>query len=134
MAYQQHHERRADEIPNYLLVAGVFIILGGSVILTFSFPHGVNEPPLPDACYADQSRPHEFYSMFLGWLYFIAWSISFYPQIYLNFVKNSVKGLSLDFSVLNLFAFACYSLFNITFYYVDSVTEKHFFLFVFLWR
>lgn len=35
----------------------------------------------------------------LGWLYFAAWSISFYPQIVLNFQRKSVSGLSLEFQV-----------------------------------
>eukprot|EP00301_Raphidiophrys_heterophryoidea_P026785 c9324_g1_i1.p1 GENE.c9324_g1_i1~~c9324_g1_i1.p1 ORF type:complete len:298 (+),score=71.26 c9324_g1_i1:52-894(+) len=43
-----------------------------------------------------------------GWIYFVAWSISFYPQIILNHQRRSVVGLSLDFVVLNVSGFAFY--------------------------
>jgi cystinosin len=38
-------------------------------------------------------------------VYFCAWSISFYPQAYLNWRRKSVVGLSLDFQLLNLLGF-----------------------------
>lgn len=38
-------------------------------------------------------------------VYFCAWSISFYPQAYLNYRRKSVVGLSLDFQLLNLLGF-----------------------------
>jgi len=43
-----------------------------------------------------------------AWLYFFAWSISFYPQIILNHKRQSVVGLSLDFVALNISGFTCY--------------------------
>uniref|UniRef100_A0AC34GUR7 Cystinosin n=1 Tax=Panagrolaimus sp. ES5 TaxID=591445 RepID=A0AC34GUR7_9BILA len=47
-----------------------------------------------------------------GWIYFVAWSISFYPQIYLNWKRGSVEGLNFDFLVLNIIGFACYTVYN----------------------
>ena len=41
-------------------------------------------------------------SMILGWTYFLAWSVSFYPQAVLNWERRSVVGLSLDFTALNV--------------------------------
>mmetsp|Transcript_45962 Transcript_45962/g.74970 ORF Transcript_45962/g.74970 Transcript_45962/m.74970 type:complete len:200 (-) Transcript_45962:356-955(-) len=41
-------------------------------------------------------------SSVVGWLYFSCWSISFYPQIILNWRAKSVAGLSFDFIFLNL--------------------------------
>lgn len=38
-------------------------------------------------------------------VYFCAWSISFYPQAFLNWRRKSVAGLSLDFQLLNLLGF-----------------------------
>ena len=46
-----------------------------------------------------------------GWIYFFAWSISFYPQIFLNYNRKryhitpyyyySTKGFSVEFATLN---------------------------------
>lgn len=53
------------------------------------------------------------FNIVIGWIYFFAWSISFYPQIYTNFVRKSVVGLNFDFVSYNLLGFFSYSLFNI---------------------
>jgi cystinosin len=45
-----------------------------------------------------------------GWLYFLAWSSSFYPQVHLNVKRRSVVGLSLDFVLLNVTGFTTYAL------------------------
>ena len=55
-------------------------------------------------------------SAVLGSLYFIAWSVSFYPQVIMNWRRQSVVGMSLDFAVMNLLGFACYSAYNLAFY------------------
>ncbi|KAA0186653.1 Cystinosin [Fasciolopsis buskii] len=52
----------------------------------------------------------------VGWMYFAAWTISFYPQVFLNWRRKSVVGLNLDFLFLNLTGFFIYSVFNITLY------------------
>jgi cystinosin len=44
-------------------------------------------------------------SVVVGWLYFAAWSISFYPQAILNYQRKSVTGLSFDFLLLNITGF-----------------------------
>ncbi|KAI9333313.1 PQ loop repeat-domain-containing protein [Obelidium mucronatum] len=54
----------------------------------------------------------------LGWLYFLAWSISFYPQVILNAQRKSIDGLSIDFVMLNWFGFTCYAVFNGFHYFV----------------
>lgn len=43
-----------------------------------------------------------------GWLYFIAWSLSFYPQPLLNFRRKTTQGLTPDFPLLNVYGFTCY--------------------------
>ena len=40
--------------------------------------------------------------------YFVAWSVSFWPQVLLNKQRKTTVGLSPDFAVLNAFAFAAY--------------------------
>ncbi|KAI9137067.1 PQ loop repeat-domain-containing protein [Paraphysoderma sedebokerense] len=64
-------------------------------------------------------------SKILGWTYFLAWSISFYPQIILNFKRKSVEGLSLDFLVYNILGFTCYSIYTTSFYFSHTVQEQY---------
>ncbi|KAJ2450980.1 hypothetical protein EV183_003909 [Coemansia sp. RSA 2336] len=64
-------------------------------------------------------------SAILGWTYFIAWSVSFYPQIVLNYRRKSVEGLSIDFLVYNVYGFACYALFNTAFYFSKSIGDEY---------
>nr|BAH71649.1 ACYPI006713 [Acyrthosiphon pisum] len=53
------------------------------------------------------------FSVVVGWIYFVAWSISFYPQMYENWRRKSVVGLNFDFIALNLIGFMLYSMFNV---------------------
>ncbi|KAI8065552.1 PQ loop repeat-domain-containing protein [Gongronella butleri] len=64
-------------------------------------------------------------SNILGWTYFLAWSISFYPQAILNFRRKSVQGLSLDFVYYNVFGFLCYSIFNLAFFFSKEIQEQY---------
>ncbi|KAJ3070488.1 hypothetical protein HDU98_006510 [Podochytrium sp. JEL0797] len=67
----------------------------------------------------------ELLSIIIGWAYFVAWSVSFYPQIILNFRRRSVEGLSVDFVLLNIIGFICYSVFNLVqFFYYKSESVK----------
>ncbi|CAI4221295.1 unnamed protein product [Auanema sp. JU1783] len=61
----------------------------------------------------------------VGWLYFFAWSISFYPQIFLNFKRKSVIGLNFDFLFLNLIGFIAYSCYNLLIYF-DPVVQSEY--------
>jgi cystinosin len=56
---------------------------------------------------------YPFISATIGWSYFICWSLSFWPQIFLNFGRKTTVGLSFDYTVLNAMGFLCYSAFNI---------------------
>ncbi|XP_058902765.1 cystinosin [Kogia breviceps] len=60
----------------------------------------------------------------IGWIYFVAWSISFYPQVITNWRRKSVVGLSFDFVALNLMGFVAYSVFNIGLLWVPSIKEQ----------
>ncbi|CAD5222229.1 unnamed protein product [Bursaphelenchus xylophilus] len=61
-----------------------------------------------------------------GWIYFFAWSISFYPQIWLNFKRKSVHGLHFDFLLLNTIGFTAYTIYNLAMYFSDSVQDEYF--------
>ncbi|VUZ55555.1 unnamed protein product [Hymenolepis diminuta] len=62
----------------------------------------------------------------VGWTYFLAWTLSFYPQIILNCRRKSVEGLSFDFIVYNVIGFLCYSIFNIGLYFIPLIQEEYF--------
>lgn len=51
-------------------------------------------------------------SLVLGWLYFVAWSASFYPQIIDNYQRKSVVGLNFDYLSFNIVGSALYTAFN----------------------
>lgn len=58
------------------------------------------------------SSPLIVVSEVVGWIYFAAWSVSFYPQIIINFRRRSVVGYSFDYASLNVVGFVMYSAFN----------------------
>ncbi|KAM9118075.1 cystinosin [Pangshura tecta] len=59
-----------------------------------------------------------------GWIYFFAWSISFYPQVFENWRRKSVVGLSFDYVALNLTGFIAYSVFNVGLFWIAYVKEQ----------
>ncbi|KGL84373.1 Cystinosin, partial [Tinamus guttatus] len=60
----------------------------------------------------------------IGWIYFLAWSISFYPQLFENWRRKSVVGLSFDFIALNLTGFIAYSVFNVGLFWIPLIKEE----------
>ncbi|GBP27608.1 Cystinosin homolog [Eumeta japonica] len=65
-------------------------------------------------------------SYIMGWIYFVAWSVSFYPQIYINFKRKSVVGLNFDFLALNIMGFTMYSLFNCGLFFSKEIQTQYF--------
>ncbi|KNE65396.1 lysosomal Cystine transporter [Allomyces macrogynus ATCC 38327] len=65
------------------------------------------------------------FSAILGWTYFAAWSISFWPQVILNFRRKSVEGLSLDFLSYNIVGFTCYSIYTVSFFASEVVQDQY---------
>lgn len=61
----------------------------------------------------DDNKILKVLSDIFGWIYFFAWSFSFYGQIYENYNKQSVIGLSFDYILYNLTGFICYSIFTL---------------------
>lgn len=62
----------------------------------------------------------------LGWIYFVAWSLSFYFQVILNYKRKSVVGLNFDFLALNLIGFTCYSIYNFAFLFSREVQKTYY--------
>ena len=84
----------------FVVLLSTFLIGLFSVSLTFglaSYTPGV---------IGSHPTTEELVSNILGWAYFLAWSISFYPQVMQNWQRRSVVGLSFDFQLLNVLGFA----------------------------
>jgi len=87
----------------------------------------------------------------LGWFAFIVWSISFYPQVILNFRRKrflfflflffslclirlfnsyfeifSVVGLNFDFVLLNLTKHSSYLIYNASLYFSSAIQKQYF--------
>ncbi|KAI9127974.1 hypothetical protein K1719_000967 [Acacia pycnantha] len=61
----------------------------------------------------------------LGWLTFVCWSFSFYPQVFLNYRRKSVVGLNFDFVVLNLTKHLSYLVYNASLYFSPTVQKQY---------
>jgi cystinosin len=61
----------------------------------------------------------------IGYIYFLAWSTSFYPQVVINMTRRSTEGLSPDFCVLNVLGFACYTAYNVSFFWSRTIQELY---------
>ena len=64
-------------------------------------------------------------STITGWIYFFAWSLSFYPQIYQNWQRKSVIGLNFDFLALNTIGYWCYTIYNFGMFSVRIIQEEY---------
>ena len=47
-----------------------------------------------------------------GWISFVLWSLSFYPQMIQNYKTKSVAGFSVEFAMLNPAGFYLYTVYN----------------------
>jgi len=43
----------------------------------------------------------EFLSIAFGYIYTLCWSLSFYPQMLLNYRRRSTSGTTVDFPLIN---------------------------------
>jgi cystinosin len=64
-------------------------------------------------------------SSLIGWAYFACWSISFYPQMWENYARQSVVGLNFDFLWLNLTGWVCYTAYNVGLYCVPAIQRQY---------
>jgi cystinosin len=103
-----------DSGEGFALPAGLMTIGAVGTILGLSLP---KDPDLPHA--------YSFLSNIIGYTYFIAWSVSFYPQVIYNFKRRSTRGLSPDFCALNVLGFACYTSYTVCFYFSPEVERQY---------
>nr|GMC91663.1 cystinosin homolog isoform X2 [Ipomoea batatas] len=66
------------------------------------------------------STPLEVLYNVLGWVAFVSWSISFYPQVW-----RSVIGLNFDFVVLNLTKHTSYLIYNASLFFGSAVQRQY---------
>jgi cystinosin len=69
--------------------------------------------------------PWRFWSNLIGWMYFSAWSVSFWPQVIMIAQRKHVSGLSFDYLALNLVGFSCYSSYNLALYGSATVRAQY---------
>ncbi|GAB1314047.1 Lysosomal cystine transporter [Madurella fahalii] len=67
----------------------------------------------------------EFLSSLFGITYFVAWSVSFYPQSMLNFRRRSTSGTTVDFPLINCLGFLAYLVSNAAFYYSPLIRAQY---------
>lgn len=76
----------------------------------------------------NESLPSPFYrtiSSMIGYTCFVAWGVSFYPQVINNFKRRTTLGLSADFCGLNVLGFACYATYNLSMFYSAEVQREY---------
>jgi cystinosin len=117
-------------------ISGIVGFVGLSVLMGFTVP---GSPKLPS--------PWNHVSATIGWIYFWAWSISFYPQVapgervavvvvddtlnacmpqvYSNYARKSVVGLSYDYEAYNILGFVSYTVFNCLFRWSEQVQREY---------
>lgn len=60
-----------------------------------------------------------------GWIYTLAWSLSFYPQPLLNLSRRSTSGTTIDFPAINILGFLAYFVSNSAFKYSLLIREQY---------
>jgi len=61
----------------------------------------------------------------LGWIYFVAWALVFYPQIYENWKNKSVVGYNFDMLALDTIDLTVYFAYNIGIYAIPYVQNQY---------
>lgn len=102
-----------DSVPS--IFAGLlFVTLCGSIV-------GLIMPK-------NDALPSPIYrtiSSMIGYTCFVAWGVSFYPQVINNFKRRTTLGLSADFCGLNVLGFACYAAYNLALFYSAEVQREY---------
>ncbi|GMI27211.1 hypothetical protein TrCOL_g9469 [Triparma columacea] len=96
------------------------IILVISYLFQLAYPSSDGDDdktPLP----SDYRPLHDW----LGWVYFLSWSLSFYPQLLLNIHRGTTLGLSPDYALYNVVGFACYTTFTLSLFFSSSIITSY---------
>ncbi|KAL3784051.1 hypothetical protein ACHAWO_008041 [Cyclotella atomus] len=105
---------RQLESTSNLTILSLSILTGGS-LLGLLLPKNDNLP----------SHSWQILSNVIGYTYFLAWSTSFYPQILLNRQRRTTHGLSVDFCILNVLGYICYTIYTTNFYFNPIIIQQY---------
>ncbi|XP_058778930.1 cystinosin homolog [Vicia villosa] len=67
---------------------------------------------------------HVTYTVF-GWIAFVGWSTSFYPQLFMNFSRKSVVGLNFNYLLLNNTKQTLYLIYNASLYFNSTLQFQY---------
>ncbi|XP_068236157.1 cystinosin homolog [Palaemon carinicauda] len=117
----------SDEMINQTLLTVKPIAVGKTVLITKAIPPNMTDV---SKAFVRLVVPHsnilDYVSDTVGWIYFMAWSVSFYPQTFSNWRRKSVIGLHFDFLSLNTIGFLVYSIFNICLFGISYIEAEYF--------
>ena len=119
---EAHHLRTEQKARLGRWAWGVGSILVGAAFVGAAVALGMLLPIDPTN---ETPPPYRRLSMVVGWLYFIAWSVSFWPQVFLNLRRSSVAGLSIDFELYNMLGFTCYTAYNAALLWSPSIRAAY---------
>jgi cystinosin len=74
---------------------------------------------------SDLSPNYRPISSVIGWTYFFAWALSFYPQVYTNYSKGTTIGYASDKLLYDVIGFSSLSIYSIAMYSIPSVREAY---------
>ncbi len=113
---QQNSFNPHEEKTNFKhLIYKILTLLTSGTILGIILPKN-KDLPTPTS---------QYLSSIIGYTYFLCWSVSFYPQIILNYKRKNTTGLSPDFSILNVVGFTCYSIYVCFLFWNSSVRNQY---------
>eukprot|EP00762_Andalucia_godoyi_P000923 ANDGO_03718.mRNA.1 Cystinosin homolog len=69
--------------------------------------------------------PLEGFAESCGWISFVLWSVSFWPQIVENHKRRSVVGYSLDYLAMNILGFICYAVYTCMLYFDKDIQDQY---------
>jgi cystinosin len=104
------------------------IIRGLCLLIALGFTMGCTSSAWQWHNGAWDNKNHRLWTTFsqcLGYSYVILWSVSFYPQLRTNYIRQSTQGLSVDFASLNVLGFACYTIYNVALYYSPTIRNEY---------
>ena len=110
MALNAHQERSSSGHLSRSSVSRCVLIFGGFFLVALSVALGCLLPLTSEQQKMDSYGPVQILrvrvtlpwgrlSSIIGWIYFCAWTASFYPQVFAQLETQKVEGLSTDYQV-----------------------------------
>jgi len=81
--------------------------------------------PIPSAYSISTMQVLTTLESLFGWVYFVAWSATFWPQVLLINRRRTTAGLSTDFVTINIIGFISYAIFTFSSYTLPAVAASY---------